>query len=185
MLTSFRILSLAWLAVSVLGQDCVDVTLDCNQPVPTIFKLGNASCACNRPEHAGALKYDSGKVHVCLGNEWKVIQFEESYGSETNPGYSCEDILNKAGKQLNDGVYWIRLPGIKIVSTLSKKRCHEIYQNSNGGNRHQTEWNINKLRRLKRNKKWKTKLIQLQKEARMVKREDGWNGVQLWVLKTC
>ena len=111
MLTSFRILSLAWFAVSVLGQECVDVTLDCNQPVPTIYKLGDASCVCNRPEHAGALKYDSGKVHVCLGSEWKALQFEESYGSETNPGYSCKDILNKAGTQLNDSVYWIRLPG--------------------------------------------------------------------------
>ena len=141
MLTSFRILSLAWFAVSVLGQECVDVTLDCNQPVPTIYKLGDASCACNRPEHAGALKYDSGKVHVCVGSEWKAIQFEESYGSETNPGYSCKDILNKAGAQLNDGVYWIRLPGTNEIaeSTLSKRRCHEITQNSNVGSCHQTE----------------------------------------------
>ena len=86
MLTSYRILSLAWFTVTVLGHDCIDGTLDCDQPVPTIFKLGDPSCACNRPEHAGALKYDSGKVHVCLGNEWKVIRFEESYGSVTNPG---------------------------------------------------------------------------------------------------
>ena len=139
MLTSFRILSLALLAVSVLCQDCVDVTLDCNQPVPTIFKLGDASCACNKPEHAGALKYDSGKVYVCLGSEWKVIQFEASYGSETNPGYSCKDILNKAGKQLNDGVYWIRLPGINACQLYQRSGVYEIYQNSNGGNCHQTE----------------------------------------------
>ena len=81
-------LGLAFLASSVWGENCVEETLDCNNPVPSIYKLGDASCACNRAEHAGALKYDNGKVSVCLGSEWKTVQFEENhaYGTENNPG---------------------------------------------------------------------------------------------------
>ena len=106
-------LGLAFLAASVCGQNCVEETLDCNDPAPSIYKLGDASCACNRAEHAGALKYDNGKVSVCLGSEWKTVQFEENhaYGTENNPGYSCKDILDKAGQQLSNGVFWIRLRG--------------------------------------------------------------------------
>ena len=72
-----RILSVAVLVAGVSGQICVDETLDCNQPVPTIFKLGDQSCPCNSAAHAGALKYAYGKVHVCLGTTWKTIQFVE------------------------------------------------------------------------------------------------------------
>ena len=38
MLTSFRILSLAWFAVSVLGQDCRDES-DCSDEVKQIFEF--------------------------------------------------------------------------------------------------------------------------------------------------
>ena len=109
-----RILSVAVLVAGVSGQICVDETLDCNQPVPTIFKLGDQSCPCNSAAHAGALKYAYGKVYVCLGTTWKTIQFVEdlnAYGTENNPGYSCKDILDNSEQQLSNGVYWIRLQG--------------------------------------------------------------------------
>ncbi|XP_068748630.1 uncharacterized protein [Montipora capricornis] len=106
------ILCLALLAAKVRAQICVEETLDCNQPVPTIFKLGDASCHCNDAAHAGSIRYANGKVQVCLGTEWKTVQYTSAYGTERNPGYSCKDILdNSAGQQLNDGVYWIRLRG--------------------------------------------------------------------------
>ena len=106
-------LGLAFLAASVCAQNCVEETLDCNGPVTSIYKLGDASCACNRAEHAGALKYDNVKVSVCLGSDWKTVQFEENhaYGTEINPGYSCKDILDKAEQPLSNGVFWIRLRG--------------------------------------------------------------------------
>ena len=101
---------------------CVEETLDCDQPVPTIFKLGDASCPCNKTDHAGAIKYANGKVHVCLGTEWKTVQFESSppYGTRNNPAYSCKDILDNAelGQQHTDGVYWIRLRGTSSWSSL-------------------------------------------------------------------
>ena len=120
------VLSLTLLAASVRGQNCVDETLDCNQPVPTIYKLGDASCACDRAEHAGALKYANGKVYVCLGSEWKSLQFQESYvyGTENNPGYSCKDILDKAGQQLSDGVFWIHLRGKGCLFALIYHKIH-------------------------------------------------------------
>lgn len=105
----------AFLVAGMRAQICVEETLDCNQPVPTIFKLGDASCPCNKADHAGAIKYANGKVYVCLGTEWKALQFENNstYGTENNPAYSCKDILDNAGpgQQHTDGVYWIRLRG--------------------------------------------------------------------------
>ncbi|KAL9952126.1 hypothetical protein ACROYT_G039335 [Oculina patagonica] len=105
-----RILSVVFFVALVSGQNCVQETLNCNEPVPTIFKLGDQSCDCNNAAHAGALKYANGRVYLCVGNGWKLLSFED-YGAENNPGLSCKDILTKAGKQLSDGVYWIRLQG--------------------------------------------------------------------------
>ena len=110
-------LSLAFLAASVSGQVCVEETLDCNEPIPGILKLGNTSCSCNNPAHAGSLKYVNGAVYVCLSSEWKSVRSLETmdfYGTEKNPGFSCKDIQDKAGQQLSDGVYWIRLRGKRI-----------------------------------------------------------------------
>ncbi|KAL9952123.1 hypothetical protein ACROYT_G039332 [Oculina patagonica] len=90
---------------------CVEETLDCNEPVPTIFKLGDQSCACNSAAHAGALKYTNGKIYVCLGSKWKTVVLEDEYGTKDHPGLSCKDILNKAGQQLSNGVFWIHLQG--------------------------------------------------------------------------
>ena len=105
----------ALLVALMRAQVCVEETLDCNDPVPTIFKIGDAACPCNKANHAGAIKYMNGKLHVCLGTEWKTVQFEGSspYGTRNNPAYSCKDILDNAGpgQQHTDGVYWIRLRG--------------------------------------------------------------------------
>ncbi|KAL9952125.1 hypothetical protein ACROYT_G039334 [Oculina patagonica] len=106
-----RILSVAFLVARVSGQACIEETLDCNEPVPTIFKLGDQSCACNSAAHAGALKYANGKIYVCLGSKWKIVLLGDEYGTESNPGLSCKDILDKAGQQLSNGVFWIRLRG--------------------------------------------------------------------------
>ena len=106
-----RILSVAILVARVSGQICVEETLNCNDPVPTIFKLGDQSCACNNAAHAGALKYSNGNVYICLGSKWKAVQLIDTYGLQDDPGYSCKDVLDKSGQQLSNGVYWIRLQG--------------------------------------------------------------------------
>ncbi|XP_067032810.1 uncharacterized protein [Acropora muricata] len=125
----------------------------CDQPVPTILKLRDVSCPCNKADHAGAIKYANGKVHVCLGTEWKTLPFESNspYGTENNPAYSCKDILDNAepGQQHTDGVYWIRLRGglaafpvycdmatggwtmvFKIASGVSNKLVWDVYNSS-------------------------------------------------------
>ena len=112
-------LFLAALASVVNGQLCVPETLNCNDVLPTIFKIGDQSCACDSKAHDGALKYFNGKLFVCLNSEWKALHLSEinEYGTEHNPGSSCKDILEKAdGKYLSDGVYWIgiRLSGIHL-----------------------------------------------------------------------
>ena len=110
-----QILCLAFFVTQTRSQNCVEETLDCDDPVPTIYKLGDQSCACNNAGQAGALKFFNGKVQVCLGDEWKTFQFEEDseYGTKTNPGSSCKDIKDKAaGKQLSNGVFWMKLHGI-------------------------------------------------------------------------
>ena len=114
-----RVFSLALLLASACSQIFAR-EFDCNRPLPFIFTLGNASCPCDRAEHTGELKYENGKVSVCLGSEWKTFPFEESYayGTENNPGYSCKDILENAGQQPSDGVYWIRLRGKPAVLIL-------------------------------------------------------------------
>jgi len=113
-----RILSIAFLVVRVKGQVGIEETLNCDDPVPTIFKLGDASCPCNKAAHAGALKYENGKVYLCIGTGWKTFRLESTYGMESsNPGTSCKDILNKTGQQLSNGVFWIRLDG-KWMSTF-------------------------------------------------------------------
>ena len=117
-----RILIIVFLAGGVRGQDCANETLNCDDPVPTIFKLGDASCPCNNTAHAGALKYASGKVYLCVGTEWKSfgLEDEDDYGTESaNPGTSCKDILNRAGKQLSNGVFWIRLAGEWMCAFVS------------------------------------------------------------------
>ena len=105
----------AFLVARTHAQVYGEETLHCDKPVPTIFKLGDASCPCNKTDHAGAIKYANGKVHVCLGTEWKTLPFESNspYGTRNNPAYSCKDILDNAepGQQHTDGVYWIRLRG--------------------------------------------------------------------------
>ncbi|KAK2567346.1 hypothetical protein P5673_008142 [Acropora cervicornis] len=95
---------------SVSSRKCVEEILYCGDPVSGIFKIGNFPC-CYKAEHAGALKFLSGKLYICLGDKWATFEFEKlfDYGTEFNPGYSCKDIQDRAGKPLSDGIYWIRL----------------------------------------------------------------------------
>lgn len=99
---------------SVSSRKCVEEILYCGDPVSGIFKIGNFPC-CYKAEHAGALKFLSGKLYICLGNKWATFEFEKLFvhGTEFNPGFSCKDIQDRAGKRLSDGIYWIRLRGIK------------------------------------------------------------------------
>ncbi|XP_015763572.1 PREDICTED: uncharacterized protein LOC107342583 isoform X3 [Acropora digitifera] len=101
---------------SVSSRKCVEEILYCGDPVSGIFKIGNFPC-CYKAEHAGALKFLSGKLYICLGNKWATFEFEKLfvYGTEFNPGYSCKDIQDRAGKRLSDGIYWIRLRGGQTV----------------------------------------------------------------------
>ena len=41
----------ALLVARMRAQICFEETLDCNEPVPTIFKLGEASSPCNKADH--------------------------------------------------------------------------------------------------------------------------------------
>ena len=99
----------------VSGQLCVDETLDCSDPVSSIFKIGKDTCACDNDKHAGALKFVDGKLMVCLGNRWAKAQWkpkvvDHADGTEFNPGKSCEDIRGKIIGSAPDGIYWIKLP---------------------------------------------------------------------------
>ena len=40
-----------------------------------------------------------------------LLDCDDDYGTENNPGYSCKDILDNTAQQLSDGVYWISLSG--------------------------------------------------------------------------
>ncbi|XP_029197150.2 uncharacterized protein LOC114962353 isoform X3 [Acropora millepora] len=108
-------LSLLCFTVYVNSQGCVGEDLDCNKAVPTVFKLSDASCPCNAASHAGALKFANNEVYVCSGKEWKIISLTGvvggPYGSEGNPGLSCDDIYDKRIRdgRLEDGIYWMRI----------------------------------------------------------------------------
>lgn len=58
---------------------------------------------------AGQLKFAGSKLFVCTGKEWKALQYEVPYGSKSNPGYSCKDIMDKDPPTNSTGVYWITL----------------------------------------------------------------------------
>ena len=116
------IAAFAFSTKSVSSRKCVEEILYCGDPVSGIFKIGNFSC-CYNAEHAGALKFLSGKLYICLGNKWATFEFEKlfDYGTEFNSGYSCKDIQGRAQKRLSDGIYWIRLRGKKRLVNLLLK----------------------------------------------------------------
>ena len=90
-----RILSVAIFLARVSGQICVEETLDCDYPVPTIFKLGDQSCACNNAAHAGALKYSNVSVDICLGSKWKAVQLIDTRHCSTPRGLREEGNIGK------------------------------------------------------------------------------------------
>ena len=108
-------LSLLCFTVYVNSQNCVEGDIDCNKAVPTVFKLSDASCPCNDASHSGALKFADNQIYVCSGKEWKMIPLirvtSGPYGSEGNPGLSCDDIYDKRKRdgRLEDGIYWLHL----------------------------------------------------------------------------
>ncbi|XP_067028904.1 legumain-like isoform X3 [Acropora muricata] len=104
---------LKWMIKFLCGQICVEETLDCSDPVSSIFKIGKDSCACDNDRHAGALKFVEGLLMVCLGNRWAKAELNpkvDTYGTELNPGESCKDIKSKLSGSPSDGLYWIKLP---------------------------------------------------------------------------
>ncbi|XP_044162966.1 uncharacterized protein LOC114962365 isoform X2 [Acropora millepora] len=114
------VLSLSFLCFTVYvnSQGCVEGDIDCNKAVPTAFKLSDASCPCDDASHDGALKFANDEVYVCSDKEWKMVPLQASslvsgpYGSEGNPGLSCDDIYDERIRDgsLEDGIYWLRLP---------------------------------------------------------------------------
>ena len=113
----FRRLNMGYLAVfsfvmtSILcyTNACHPDQCDCSDTYYNVFKIGQHNCDC-QANHEGQLKFDEGKVLVCDGKKWHVLQYAE-YGTKTNPGVSCEDIRSSSAKQAADGVYWITLGG--------------------------------------------------------------------------
>ena len=109
-------LSLLCFTVNANSQGCVEETLDCNKAVPTVFKLSDASCPCDDASHSGVLKFSDNEVHVCAGTEWNMVHLIKEvsgpYGSEGNPGQSCDDIYDELvkGSTPEDGIYWLRFP---------------------------------------------------------------------------
>ena len=109
-------LSLLCFTVYVHSQGCIGLEdIDCNKAVPTVFKLSDSSCPCNDASHSGALKFADNQTHVCNGKEWKMVRLTREvsgpYGSEDNPGLSCDDIYDERIRdgQLEDGIYWLHL----------------------------------------------------------------------------
>ncbi|XP_044163106.1 uncharacterized protein LOC122947672 isoform X3 [Acropora millepora] len=109
-------LSLLCFTVNANSQSCVEETLDCNKAVPTVFKLSDASCPCDDASHSGVLKFSDNEVHVCAGTVWNMVHLIKEvsgpYGSEGNPGQSCDDIYDELvkGSAPEDGIYWLRFP---------------------------------------------------------------------------
>ena len=78
---------------------------------------------------AGQLKFAGGKLFVCTGKEWKALQYEVPYGSKSNPGYSCKDIMDKDPPTNSTGVYWITLRGkIRFMIYAILRRFSEDFR---------------------------------------------------------
>lgn len=113
-------LSFLFFTVYVNSQSCVEGDIDCNKAVPTVFKLSDASCPCDDASHDGALKFANNEVYVCSDKEWKMVPLQTTnvvsgpYGSEGNPGLSCDDIYDERIRDgsLEDGIYWMHIPSI-------------------------------------------------------------------------
>jgi len=91
-----------------------------------VFKLSDSSCPCNDASHSGALKFADDQIYVCNGKKWKMVHLTREvsgpYGSEDNPGLSCDDIYDERIRdgQLEDGIYWLHL-------NLIGSRKHEAF----------------------------------------------------------
>ena len=86
----------------------------------TYHKVINLDCD---PSKAGQMKFTTGKIFVCDGEEWKALQYEESsLGSRRYPGFSCKGIKTSL-KDAANGIYWITLSGrftlLRFIGVLS------------------------------------------------------------------
>ena len=57
-------------------------------------------------EKAGTLRWHETSVQVCDGTDWKNLNASSGFGSSSNPGLSCKDILDDGDSQ-GSGVYWL------------------------------------------------------------------------------
>ena len=82
-----------------------------------VFKVGKHNCECN-PRRAGQIKFENNKIQVCVGDQWKSLQYElPQLGNRSNPAVSCEEI--KANRRCSkSGIYWITLKGKSISFKL-------------------------------------------------------------------
>lgn len=104
-----RYLAILCIILTTVMSFTVAANRKCDRPLASA-----GSCEC-KPKSAGLLNLADGKLRVCDGTEWKIVQFTIPLGSSSdNPGDSCKHILDN-DKQAADGVYWITLT-CKFVS---------------------------------------------------------------------
>ena len=106
----------------------------CNEvkTVYHVYDMGQEKCPCHA-KNEGTLKYSEGKVSICNGKEWAVMEFEGQHGKQERPGLSCQNILvnNLVGsrRKLANGIYWIKMKGKLVLLSVTylwiSKRCKE------------------------------------------------------------
>lgn len=74
-----------------------------------VFRIGQYDCECEL-FRVGQMKFVEGKVYVCDGIEWKVLQYEVLLGFRSDFGFLCKDIKVYLKDVIND-IYWIILMG--------------------------------------------------------------------------
>lgn len=76
------------------------------------YKVINFDCDFSK---VGQMKFIIGKIFVCDGKEWKVLQYEEFFlGFRRYLGFLCKGIKISL-KDVVNGIYWIILSGRFIL----------------------------------------------------------------------
>ena len=95
----------------------------CNEvkTVYHVYDMEQEKCPCHA-KNEGTLKYSEGKVSICNGKEWAVMEFEGQHGKQERPGLSCQNILvnNLVGsrRKLSNGIYWIKMKGRLVLLSV-------------------------------------------------------------------
>ena len=113
------ILSVLW--VAAFGGFVPDGWCNHEETVYHVYNVAQHKCPCHAKSE-GTLKYSEGKLSICNGKEWAVLQFEGQLGMKERPGLSCQNILVNSPKRLFNGIYWIRMKG-RLVQLLSVHIC--------------------------------------------------------------